>query len=205
MAPTDTETQKKDTQDSAKQPTGTPPAPQAALPKPGQRPANEPEKRSEQVPFGIVGVQLEHIERQVPVTDAPPLPTNEKLSVIGKPTPRLDGRLKVTGAAKYTADINLPGMLWAKMLTSPHPHAAIKSIDTSAAEKAPGVKAVHVLDRLLGVAQEKTKEGEEPSKYPLVRFAGQPIAAVAADTASHAEDAVRLIKVVYEVQSFVTN
>src|SRR5438128_10886059 len=61
---------------------------------------------------------------------------------IGKRTPRPDGADKVTGRAAYAADANMPGMIWGKVLRSPHPHARIKSIDTSAAEAFPGVKAV---------------------------------------------------------------
>jgi xanthine dehydrogenase YagR molybdenum-binding subunit len=159
-------------------------------------------------PVGIVsvmGAEVEGAKREVPEGEPPPLPVNAELKVIGKPTPRLDGRLKVTGAAKYTADVNPPGMLFGRMLTSPYPHAKIKSIDISAAAKAPGVKAVHILDKVRGVAEEKTKEGEEPSKYPLVRFAGQPIAAVAADTQQNADEAVRLIKVEYEQLPFVVD
>jgi 4-hydroxybenzoyl-CoA reductase subunit alpha len=62
--------------------------------------------------------------------------------VIGKRIPRIDGAVKVTGEAKYTVDVQLPGMLCAKILRSPFPHARIKHIDTSKAEKMPGVKAV---------------------------------------------------------------
>jgi len=61
---------------------------------------------------------------------------------IGKRTPRPDGADKVTGRAAYAADTTMPGMIWGKVLRSPHPHAVIKSIDTSKAEKLPGVKAV---------------------------------------------------------------
>jgi CO/xanthine dehydrogenase Mo-binding subunit len=61
---------------------------------------------------------------------------------IGKRTPRPDGADKVTGRAAYAADTNMPGMLWGKVLRSPHAHARIKSIDTSKAEALPGVHAV---------------------------------------------------------------
>src|SRR5436189_6447110 len=111
-------------------------------------------------PVGIAGVHMEEQPRNVDDSEPPPLAVNEKLKVVGKPTPRLDGRLKVTGAAKYTADVNLPGMLFARMLISPYPHAKVKSIDTSAAEKAPGVRAVHIVEKLLGVAEEQGKKGE---------------------------------------------
>src|SRR3954452_14317516 len=138
-------------------------------------------------PVGMPGVNLRDADRTVPATEPPPLPPNEQLKVIGKPATRLDGRLKVTGAAKYTADINLPGMLYAKMLTSAHPAAKIKSIDTSAAEKLPGVKAIHILEQVLGGAQ--ANDQTSGSKYPLIRYAGQPIMAVAATTPDIARDA----------------
>src|SRR5258706_14208075 len=102
------------------------------------------EHHSKQVlilPSGIVGDSMQTVVRTLEGSDeAPALPANAELSVVGKPTPRLDGRLKVTGAAKYTSDVRLPGMLYGRVLRSPHPHAKIKSIDTSAAERAPGVR-----------------------------------------------------------------
>jgi xanthine dehydrogenase YagR molybdenum-binding subunit len=154
-------------------------------------------------PVGIAGVDLKQEPRKTPDSEPPPLPVNEKLNVIGKPAPRLDGRLKVTGGAKYTADVKLPGMLYGTMICSPHPHARIKSIDTSAAQKAPGVKAIHVLDKVQGMAQEKGDK--EESKYPILRFAGQPIMALCADSQRHADEAARLVKIQYEVLPFVVD
>jgi xanthine dehydrogenase YagR molybdenum-binding subunit len=168
------------------------PVPNAALPK-DDKPKNP--KRQEMLPVGIPGVGIDQAPREVPTEDAPPLATNEHLSSIGKPTPRLDGRAKVTGAAKYTADINLPGMLYARMITSPHPHAKITSVDISAAEKHPKVKAIHVLDRDMSAAQ---TQDEKQEKYPRLRYVGQPIAAIAALTREDALDAARLIKIDYE-------
>src|SRR5229473_288828 len=69
--------------------------------------------------------------------------------VIGKPVPRVDAIDKVTGAARYAADMNLPGMLWGKFVRSPYPHARIKRIDTSKAEALPGVRVV-ITQRSLG-------------------------------------------------------
>ena len=66
--------------------------------------------------------------------------TNNKW--IGQRTIRPDGMDKVTGRAQFAADTNMPGMIWGKVLRSPHPHARIKKIDTSKAEKLPGVKAI---------------------------------------------------------------
>jgi len=64
------------------------------------------------------------------------------LTTIGKTTPRVDAIERVTGQAKYTNDIKLPGMLYARVLRSPHPHARLLRIDTSAASRLPGVQAV---------------------------------------------------------------
>ncbi len=107
-------------------------------------------------------------------------PAADKRSLIGKRIDRIDGPLKATGAAKYSYDINRPGMLWAKVVTSPHPHAEITSIDTTAAEALAGVK---------GVWRDTEKE---------VRYAGEIVAAVAAVTEEIAEEAARLVKVQYK-------
>ncbi|HVS37571.1 MAG TPA: xanthine dehydrogenase family protein molybdopterin-binding subunit [Gemmataceae bacterium] len=168
---------------------------------PAARPAPPPTHAIE-VPVGIPGVDLTTAQRLVGLDEPPPLPPNSQLKTVGKPTTRIDGRLKVTGAARYTADINLPGLLYGVLITSPHPHARIRSIDTSEAERYPGVKAMHVLETLLGVAQE---QGEEKNRYPLVRFAGQPVAGLAATTRNAAEEAARLVKVDYEVLPFVVD
>ena len=66
----------------------------------------------------------------------------KEFSIVGKRTPRIDAYERVTGQAQYTGDIQLPGMLYARVLRSPHPHAKIVGIDTSKAEKLPGVKTV---------------------------------------------------------------
>jgi xanthine dehydrogenase YagR molybdenum-binding subunit len=155
------------------------------------------------MPMGIVGGKMEEVERIIPAGEPPPLPVNEKLSSIGKRTTRLDGRLKVTGGARYTADIRLPGMLYAQVVTSPHPHARVISIDTSEAEKLAGVKAFHILDRVDGNAVLRDKSKEIQSNYPIVRYAGQPVAAVAAVSQAVANEAAKLIKIVYEPLPFV--
>jgi xanthine dehydrogenase YagR molybdenum-binding subunit len=108
-------------------------------------------------------------------------------STIGTSVKRLDGPEKVTGRAKYTFDINRPGMLYGRIVRSPHPHARIVSIDMSAAQKAPGVKATLVW-RDPANAQRNT-----------VMYQGDEIAGVAADTEERAIDAARLVKVQYEV------
>ncbi|HXH07165.1 MAG TPA: xanthine dehydrogenase family protein molybdopterin-binding subunit [Vicinamibacterales bacterium] len=107
--------------------------------------------------------------------------------LLGKPTPRVDGPAKATGRARYTYDVHRPGMLYARILRSPHAHARIRAIDLSAAEKAPGVKAV------LAVVDLSKPE------TAVVRYQGDEIAAVAAETEEQARDAIRLIRVDYEV------
>lgn len=164
-----------------------------------------PDTNTIQLPVGIAGVDLKDTPRQVPTGEAPPLAPNADLKVIGKPAPRIDGRAKVTGAAKYSADIHLPGMLYATLLTSDVPHARILKIDTSAAEKYPGVKAVHILQQIRGVAHVKDKSKSEDTQYPAVRFAGQPIGAIAATSQNAANEAARLVKVDYEPLPFVVD
>jgi xanthine dehydrogenase YagR molybdenum-binding subunit len=107
----------------------------------------------------------------------------KKRRLIGSKIQRLDGPAKATGKAKYSYDINRKGMLHAIMLRSPHAHAKIKSLDTADAEKMPGVKAVHGIK----------KAGDE------LFWASEEILALAADTEEHALDAVRAIKIEYEV------
>lgn len=155
------------------------------------------------LPAGIASAGMSSVERTIPADEPPPLPVNAELTVIGKRVPRLDGRAKVTGAAQYTADVRLPGMLHARVVRSPHPHAKILSIDTSAAERAPGVRAVHVLEHLRGSAVLRDPKQEAPSRYPVVRYAGQPIVAVAALTEAEAEEAAQKILIQFEPLPFV--
>jgi xanthine dehydrogenase YagR molybdenum-binding subunit len=108
-------------------------------------------------------------------------PENPRL--IGTAVPRLDGLAKASGKAKYPSDVHPEGMLHAVMLYSPYAHAKVVSIDLSAAEKMPGVKAVTAI----------AKEGT------TLRYQGDDIAAVAAETEEQARDAVRAIKVQYEI------
>jgi xanthine dehydrogenase YagR molybdenum-binding subunit len=114
-------------------------------------------------------------------------PPSAERSLIGKSIKRLDGPAKTQGAAKYAYDINRPGMLFGRLLGSPHPHARIRAIDLSAAEKHPGVRAaLALIDPTAGEAAK-------------VRYQGEEVAAVAAVSEEAAEDAIRLIKVDYEV------
>jgi xanthine dehydrogenase YagR molybdenum-binding subunit len=154
---------------------------------------------------GIVSEGLKEVERPVPESEPPQWPPNAELSVVGKPTQRLDGPLKVTGKARYTSDVQLAGMLHAKRLVSPHAHARIKSVDTSEAEKIPGVRAVHVMERAYGNAQLRDPKQESESKYPMLRYVGQTIAGVAATSQETASEAVKRIKVEYEVLPHVVD
>jgi len=120
-----------------------------------------------------------------------------KYSYVGKGIPRIDAFEKVTGTALYTADMKLKGMLHAKLLKSPRPHAKIVKIDTSEAEKLPGVRAILTGEEApykLGIYI----SDKEPLARGKVRYVGEAVAAVAADTEEIAEQAVELIKVEYE-------
>jgi len=160
--------------------------------------------RKQTMLYGIVGEQLTEVTRDVPIDEPPPLPENAKLSAIGKSVPRFDAVQKVTGQARYTFDIQLPGMLHARRVVSTVPHARVKSIDTSAAERYPGVRAVHVLERIFLTAQLRDPKAEAGNRYPMVRYTGQPLAGIAAETPQAAEAAVRLVKVEYELLPHVT-
>jgi xanthine dehydrogenase YagR molybdenum-binding subunit len=154
---------------------------------------------------GIVGDTLQPITRNIPPDEPPELPPNAELRVIGKPVNRVDAVPKVTGKARYTYDVQLPGMLYARIVSSTVPHARIKSIDTSTAEGSPGVKAVHILDRVLSIAQLRDPGTEANERYPLVRYNGQPIAAVAATSMRAAKAAAKLVRIEYERLPHVTS
>jgi xanthine dehydrogenase YagR molybdenum-binding subunit len=171
---------------------------------PEQPQPNPGPSRQQTMLYGIIGQELKQVIRRVPVDEPPPLPENAKLRSIGNPLPRLDAVQKVTGRARYTFDIQLPGMLWGRRVVSPWPHARVTSIDTSAAEQYPGVRAVHVLERVLQSAQLRDPKAEQGSRYPTVRYAGQPVAAVAAETPRAAEEAAKLVRVEYDRLPHVT-
>ena len=137
-------------------------------------------------------------------------------SVIGKRKPRKDGIAKVTGDARYADDLKLPGMLFGKILRSPHPHARIVNIDTSRARRLSGVKAVITGKDTAGLPYGDVDvarylpphmAGEVPDfpnvKHPLaldkVRYIGDEVAAVAATDEATALEALELIQVEYEL------
>lgn len=167
--------------------------------------AAKPAVRVDKYFAGIAGGDLTEVEIEVPSDEPPQLDHNAKLAVVGKSATRLDGRLKVTGAARYTADVRLPGMLYAQVICANVPHARIRSIDTSAAEKHSGVRAIHLLDRVFGGAELRDKSKEMSTTYPVVRYAGQPIGAIAAASQAEADEAVKLVKIDYERLPFVVD
>ena len=127
---------------------------------------------------------------------------------IGQRTIRPDGVDKVTGRAAFAADTTMPGMIWGKVLRSPHPHARIKSIDTSKAEALPGVKAVVTSRDLVDFPLDKSvmlgiQDMRWMCRNVMARdkalFPGHPVAAVAATSEAIAAHACTLIEVDYEV------
>lgn len=120
---------------------------------------------------------------------------------IGKSEPRRDLPEKLTGEAKYAADVQLPGMLFGKILRSPYPHARILSINVDAARSLPGVRAA--------VTPFDAPKGQVAPDMPIldteVRYVGDEVAAVAADDEDLAEAALGLIEVNYEQLPFVTD
>jgi xanthine dehydrogenase YagR molybdenum-binding subunit len=141
----------------------------------------------------------------LPETPAPgPASPWQKTRVVGKPLPRVDAYERVSGKAVYPSDVVLPDMLYCAILRCPHPHALVKDVDVKEAETMTGVRAI-----LTGASREadvlwpwsadmKTKLFD-----PHCRFEGEVVAAVAAETLYQAWDAVRAIKVKYEVLPFV--
>ena len=141
--------------------------------------------------------------------DTPTSYPEKKLKVIGTSPVRPDGVPKVTGLAQYGADFNLPGMLWGKVLRSPHAHARIRSLNTKKAEALPGVKAVLTAADL--PEQKFAYVGPERiavnywhmTRNILARekvlYEGHAIVAVAATSQKIADEALKLIEVEYEV------
>ncbi|HEY6307078.1 MAG TPA: xanthine dehydrogenase family protein molybdopterin-binding subunit [Candidatus Angelobacter sp.] len=116
-------------------------------------------------------------------------PPAEQRTLIGKRISRVDGPDKVSGRAKYSYDVHPPGMLFGKVVRCPYPHAKVVSVDTTAAEKMPGVKAVHVVQG----------PGTE------IHWAGDDIVVVAAVDEPTAADAARAVKVEYEPLTYFVN
>lgn len=130
----------------------------------------------------------------------------KSFTVVNKSVDKIDAAALACGNPLFTDDIEIKGMLFAKLLTSPHAHARIKNIDTTAAEKLPGVHCVLTHKNVPRKSFTTAGQGyPEPSPYDTfildnkVRFVGDRVAAVAAETLQTAEEALKLIKVDYEI------
>ncbi len=142
---------------------------------------------------------------ETPVPDVTAEPWS-KTKIVGKALPRVDGYDRVSGSAVYASDITMPEMLYGAILRSPHPHAIVKAVDTKEAEKMPGVRAV-----ISGSSPEAdlrwpySKDMKTKLFDPHCRYEGEVIAAVAAETPYHAWDALKAIRVDYEVLPYVAD
>jgi len=125
-----------------------------------------------------------------------------RTSVVGKPLPRVDAYERLSGSAVYASDITMPGMLYGAILRCPHAHAVVKSIDTRQAEKMPGVRAVLTGSSPKRMCSGTTLPTSRRSFSIPLPVRGEAVAAVAAETPYHAWDALRSIKVEYEVLPF---
>src|ERR1700674_1078445 len=156
---------------------------------PQQQPQPSPtptKKKKIRVPRVVNGVET-MVEIEVDDVAGPGWGPNDKHTLLNHRLTRVDGPLKVSGAAHYTYDVRLPGMLYGRILRCPYAHARVKKFDSGSASAIAGVKAI--------------------IQAPLTefRFAGAPVAAVAAITPEIAQDAARAIVVEYEVLSHVVN
>ncbi|MFO7564694.1 MAG: xanthine dehydrogenase family protein molybdopterin-binding subunit [Enhygromyxa sp.] len=133
--------------------------------------------------------QVQSVTIDVPAEEPRPWDASDQLRIVGEPVPRIDGQLKASGEARYTHDISLPDLLHAAVLRSPWPCAVIKRIDVAPALKQPGVAAA------INIANPGDK----------LIFAGQDVAAVAAERPSQARAALAAIVVEYEPQPFVVD
>jgi len=129
---------------------------------------------------------------------------DESFMTVGKSVRRIDAVEKVTGKAKYAPDIRLENMLHAKLLRSPYAHARVKHIDTSRAEKLPGVKSIATIEEVPKVIEywfflrTEKKSREMFLRDNVVRFIGDPVLAIAAEDEETAEEALSLVQVDYE-------
>ena len=146
-------------------------------------------------------------ELTVPETPAPGNPPQpwKQTRFVGRRTARVDAYERVSGTAVYPSDVSLPGMLYGAILRCPYPHARVKTVDTRAAEKMPGVHAV------IGPSTPETdlkwnyRHVESKLFDPFCRFEGETVAAVAAETQYQAWDAAKAIRVEYDVLPFVVD
>lgn len=130
----------------------------------------------------------------------------ERLTVVGRSVPRLDAGEKVTGAARYVSDVRLPGMAHARLWRSPVPHARIVSVETARAAAAPGVLAVCAAADLPGrtLYFGPAFKDQPMLAHEVIRYAGEPVVAVVAETERQAEAALARLEVRYEELDAVT-
>ena len=136
-----------------------------------------------------VGFEGNFEVKEISVAAGDPVPwdPSQEFTIVGTRVPRLDGKAKTTGTARYSIDVRLPGMLYGRILRCPLAAATVTSVDVAEAKKMPGVKAVLVI----------AEKGDK------IRFAGQEIAAVAAETPEQAADALGAVRVAYAPRAFV--
>ena len=171
----------------------------------------EPVKKKKKIKVtrAVNGVEQE-VEIEVDDDGAGPVwGPNDKHTILNKPITRVDAPVKACGIAEYSYDKRLPGMLYGRILRSPHAHARITRLDISAAEKIPGVRAVVIVpgEKVTEGAKKASQEADKrnptdvsgkdikPEREPdkVVRVEGEPVAAVAATTADIANDAIAAI------------
>ncbi len=166
---------------------------------------------SAEFPVGIDPAHLGSATREVGNEEAPPLAPNATLAWIGKSVPRIDGRAKVTGAARYTVDLKLPGMLYAALVRSPLPHASVVTLDLTKAAASPGVRAALAINESTGRAVEAPpppgSAGADTAPTPARRvlYVGDIVAGIAATTAQAAEAALLLVRPQYQPLPFVVD
>ena len=136
-------------------------------------------KKKIKVPRVVNGVET-MVEIEIEDEGGPGWGPNDKHALLNHHLTRVDGPLKVSGNAEYTYDKRLPGMLYGRVLRSPHAHARVLKIDVTAAQRITGVKAVvSITDK---PAQDISATKSAGPRDTTVNFAGEPVAAVAADT-----------------------
>jgi xanthine dehydrogenase YagR molybdenum-binding subunit len=133
---------------------------------------------------GLKGGPTKEITVKVHDLDVDPWGVDAELRVVGTEVPRVDAAVKTTGAAKYTYDINRPGLVYSKLLRCYHAHAEVASVDVSAAERMPGVLGVRTLVPAGG----------------RITFSGKGVVAVCAETEEQLADALHAVEVAYDVR-----
>jgi xanthine dehydrogenase YagR molybdenum-binding subunit len=161
--------------------------------------APAPKKKKVKVPRIVNGLET-MVEIEVDDVGGPGWGPNDKHTLLNHHLTRVDGPLKVSGVAEYTYDKRVPGMLYGRILRSPHAHARILKVDIAAAQSIRGVKGIVSITDNVEPASIETGAAKSSERRPVtVNFAGEPVAAVAAETPEIAQDALRAIKVEYEI------